>query len=422
MISTRPNQTRRRSLIAIARENRRGRWSVPLWKVLLAANGSLLVLVVLWSFFMKVEASITTVALSALLAIVYCTPITMIAHYGSGVVTRFSRSMSRSIRGALLVATWMVSGVIGSLLAYAAISLVAGNRPDYSAPLLQPMLIGNGVIAIGVGTFIVFFDLFNSRYRNRAELLSQQDLLTAELIAARNVQRSLMPAEDAKIMGFDINGTTEPAVEIGGDYYDYLSFADGTKGMLVADAAGKGVPAALVMAKFQGMTQALSIHVASPREFLTGLDDTLRIRLDRRSFITVGMLTVDLNDRCAFYRAGHNPLLLYRAASGAVETIRPPGLALGLTIGTGTHDIMQPATFTMDPGDVALLYSDGLNEATNPDGEQFTDQGACEALRRSAARGTSALEVRQDILAELAAFVGTAEAHDDITVVVVRRA
>jgi len=181
------------------------------------------------------------------------------------------------------------------------------------------------------------------------------------------------------------------------------------------------VPAALVMAKFQGMTQALSMQLASPNEFLPGLDDTLKIRLDRRSFITVGMLTIDLSDQCAFYRAGHNPLLLYRAATGTVESCRPPGRALGLTIGTVVTSTLQPAWLTMNRGDVALLYSDGLNEATNAAGEAFEDERVMETLREAATGNGSALEIRTAMLSALARFVGSAEPHDDITIVVVRK-
>src|SRR5690606_38187278 len=138
----------------------------------------------------------------------------------------------------------------------------------------------------------VLYEAVGPRIGRRMTLLEQENLLTAEFQAARSVQQSLLPDEEARIYGFDISGAMAPAVEIGGDYYDYVTFADGKRGIVVADAAGKGVPAALVMAKFQGMAQALSIHVPTPEEFFIGLNDTLRLRLDKRSFITVGMLTI----------------------------------------------------------------------------------------------------------------------------------
>jgi sigma-B regulation protein RsbU (phosphoserine phosphatase) len=259
------------------------------------------------------------------------------------------------------------------------------------------------------------------RRRERSALLSQGDLLTAEFQAARSVQQSLLPDEDVRLFGFDISGKTTPAVEIGGDYYDYLTFADGTKGILVADAAGKGIPAALVMAKFQGMAQALSIHIDKPEEFFVGLNDTLRIRLDRQSFITVGMLTIDFEDHISFFRAGHNPLFLYCASSGSVETLKPQGMALGLAHGSMLGRALQPCNFTMQPGDVALLYSDGLNEATNSDGEDYGDQRVAETLRSAACNCNSAAEIRTALLEDLRTFVGDAEPHDDVTVVVVKK-
>lgn len=420
MIKLRERENQRRSLLAREPKSGSGK-SYPLWKILLIANGTLVILIVIWSLFDYANATLSGIVTSALVAVVYCTPITLLARLGSGFVERKTDGMSRGIQGALLAAIWMVSGIIGSALAYSAITLASGGTLTMQSGLLTPMLIGNGVVAIGVGTFIFFFALINGRYRRQAEMLNQQDLLAAELLAARNVQWSLLPPEDILIAGFDISGGTEPAVEIGGDYYDYLSFADGTKGILIADAAGKGVPAALVMAKFQGMTQALSIHLTSPDEFLSVLDDTLKMRLDRRSFITVGMVTIDLDDRCSFYRAGNNPLLLYRAATGNVEISRPPGLALGLAIGTTVAHRQEPAPITMNSGDVALLYSDGLNEATASSGEPYGDERVADALREIAAGEPSAQAIRSALLECLAEFVGAAEPHDDITIVVIRK-
>lgn len=394
---------------------------MPLWKVLLVANGILLVILLLAWLIGAGEPPLNTFPIVALMAMAYCTPITILAYYGSEIVTRFAGGMSRAARGALLGLAWLISGMLGSLLTYVAIYYITDGRENYPDFLLTPMLVGNGVVAIGIGAFIFLFELMRGRLERRSAILGQQELLTAELLAARNVQRSLLPAEDATIPGFDISGITEPAVEVGGDYYDYLSFADGTKGILVADAAGKGVPAALVMAKFQGMAQALSMHESNPAMFLVGLNDTLRIRLDRHSFITVGMLTIDLDDRCAFYRAGHNPLLYYCGTTHHVSTCRPAGMALGLAVNPTMKISFEPEWLSMAPGDVALLYSDGLTEATNSDGEAFGEERVMDALRTSAMAGAGAAGIRRAIMNSMAEFVGDAEPHDDITVVIVKK-
>jgi len=397
------------------------RW--PFWKVLLVANGALLVIACIAMMLSGPVDLLEVLPQAVLMVAAYCTPITTVAYFSTGLMLRITRELPRSVRGALLVLTWLISGMAGSLITYAALYYVVLDNGKINPPstLVTPVLITNGVVAIGIGTFIFLVELMRGRYRERTAILGEQDLLTAELQAARNVQRSLLPSEDLVIAGFDISGTTEPAVEIGGDYYDYISFADGAKGILVADAAGKGVPAALVMAKFQGMAQALSIHVTSAEELFTGLNDTLQTRLDRRSFITVGMVTIDLDDQCRFYRAGHNPLLLYRGATGSVETSRPPGMALGLMHGLTRRAPAEPAPFIMEKGDYALLYSDGLTEATDREGVPFGEERVEEALCAAAREGLGARATQMEIVAKLAAFVGDTVPHDDVTVVVVRK-
>lgn len=394
---------------------------MPLWKVLLIANGLLLLLFVLVTGMSGGSFDGSEVIEIVLIAITYCTPIGLLAHYSTRLIERHGRALHGSVRNILLIAGWMISGMLGSLITYVLLHLITGGRLEYGTTLMLPIIFYNGIIAIAIGTCIVFFEKVQTRFKRRSELLDQQDLLTAEFQAARNVQGSLLPSSDPHLYGFDISGGSDPAVEIGGDYYDYLSFADGTKGIVVADAAGKGIPAALVMAKFQGMAQALSIHVSDPREFFVGLNDTLRIRLDRRSFITVGMLTIDFDDRCTFYRAGHNPLLLCRREANRVETLCPGGMALGLTHGSALGSSIEPACFTMEAGDIALLYSDGLTEAGDISGEMYGEERLEMSLQKAALEFNSAAEIRDAIVNDLAVFVGSAEPHDDVTLVVVKK-
>lgn len=409
---------RRRSLL---RPHRPAERRTPLWQSLAIAYGIVLGLALLAELLTGdgVPENFDRVAL---LTFTFTLPITVLAHYSSGFIGRIAgRFPSRTPHWILQALGWLLSGMIGSLAAFGLL-LVLDSTAFGLAPRITTVLIAiNGLAAICIGACILLWQLVRSHLARRNAMLGQQELLTAEFQAARNVQQSLLPAADLPLGGFEISGTTEPAVEIGGDYFDYLTFADGSKGIIVADAAGKGIPAALLMAKFQGMAQALSIHARTIAEFFIGLNDTLTVRLDRRSFITVALLTIDYDDRCAFYRAGHNPLLIYRAADRTVEVSRPSGIALGLAHGPIDRFPIEPATFTMAPGDVALLYSDGLTEATNAAGEDFGEERTEEILRAVGSRGLTAAAARGAILECLAAFVGHAEQHDDITVVVIRK-
>ena len=250
---------------------------------------------------------------------------------------------------------------------------------------------------------------------------SQQKLLTDEFQAAYQMQQSLLPEGEARLYGYDISAAMEPAVEVGGDYYDYLTFADGTKGILVADASGKGIPAALVMAKFQGMAGALASYISDPSEFFVGLNDTLRVRQARGRFITVGMVTIDFEDRCNFWRAGHNELIHYVAATDELVVRRPPGIALGMSHGGHVGDAMEPEQFTIEEGDTLLLYSDGLSEACGPDGTEFGESKLEETFHRLATAGIPAREVRDHLLKELRTFTDDEAGQDDVTIVVIRR-
>ncbi|MBS1913296.1 MAG: PP2C family protein-serine/threonine phosphatase [Bacteroidetes bacterium] len=416
MTATKAQPEQRRSLLRRSRPRAGEEKRMPMWKSLLIGNGIAIVFSIVAQ--LVVTGSLEHPLETIVIGMLFCTSIGSLAHISWWAVSRIQKGVVRTLT---LVLAWGASGILGSMFAFLALGLILGDRFVMPQSITDSIPVGNGLVAIGIGAAIFLFELIRSHYAQRSTLLREQNQLTAEFQAARNVQRSLLPADDLVLPGFDISGTTEPAVEIGGDYYDYVSLADGTKGILVADAAGKGVPAALLMAKFQGMAQALSIHVSSPLEFFTGLNDTLTIRLDRKSFITLGMITIDFDDRCAFYRAGHNPLLLYRSASDSVEVCRPRGMALGLTHGSLAGAAIEPAPFVMEPGDIALLYSDGLTEATDPSGEPFGDERTIETLRIAASMRLTALQTRASIMQRLSDFVGTAEPHDDITLVVIRR-
>lgn len=415
----RRKQPHRRSLLRPASESGR---RLSYWRTLLIADGGIAIGITLITLLKQGPEFFSRSYLLAVgISLMYSTFITSFAFLTTTLVRQSGMRPGPTARIGMLAIGWLLSGTVGSLAAYGLVYLLTGGGISYPTSWIMPMLLSNGILTIGIGTFLLVYEGTRRRMKERTALLDQGELLTAEFRAARAVQERLLPSEPPRMFGYDIDGVTEPAVEIGGDYFDYLTFADGVKGFLVADAAGKGIPAALVMAKFQGMAQALSIHVADPREFFVGLNDTLRVRLDRRSFITVGMLTIDFNDRCAFYRAGHNPMFLYRAATGTVETLRPDGPALGLSHGNFLYETLKADYFSMAPADIALLYSDGLVEASNIDGEFFGDDRLAEAFARSAAVGTTARSIRNGIVSSLRAFVRNAEPADDVTIVIVRR-
>jgi len=244
--------------------------------------------------------------------------------------------------------------------------------------------------------------------------------LDEELQIARRIQRSLLPNAVPQIPGLCIADLCEPAMEVGGDYYDFFPLGPRQLGVLVADVSGKGTSAALYMAELKGLMLALSRTHRSPRALLVELNDLLADHLDNRSFITMTYAVIDLDAAtltCA--RAGHTPMLVCR--EGRSEIVVPDGMVLGLRLpGAGKRfgEILKEHTRPLRPGDVIVLYTDGITEAMNMEGDLFGD--AALSLVVAAHCDLDSAGVRERILRDVRAFVGEAKPHDDMTMVVLK--
>jgi phosphoserine phosphatase RsbU/P len=224
--------------------------------------------------------------------------------------------------------------------------------------------------------------------------------------------------------GVALTGHCEPAREVGGDYYDFLPIDDHRLGVLIADVSGKGASAALYMAQLKGVALSLSRQFLSPRGLLVEANRILSRHLDSRSFITMTYAVVDLEARtltCA--RAGHCPLIYLpgpAAPSREVQVLTPDGLVLGLQIDDGTlfERLLVEVTLPLGPGDLFLLFTDGLTEAMNPAGDCF-GEGRLGALVQEHAH-LAPEELRERILREIASFVGSTAQQDDMTMLLLK--
>jgi serine phosphatase RsbU (regulator of sigma subunit) len=269
---------------------------------------------------------------------------------------------------------------------------------------------------------------FNSMTSSIEDLLQQKaekERLEQELRIARSIQMSLLPQGPLSIPGISVTAHCEPAREVGGDYYDFLPINEHTLGILVADVSGKGTSAALYMAELKGIVLSLSQRHISPRELLIEADRIISRHLDSRSFITVTYIVIDLATGLLRYaRAGHCPLIHVPgpyASSRAPRLITPDGLVLGLQLDGGRQTftrLLEEVTLPLGPGDLFLLYTDGISEAMNPQGECFGDARLADLVGAHADLGAD--ELRERILREITTFAGTAPQHDDMTMALVR--
>jgi serine phosphatase RsbU (regulator of sigma subunit) len=237
-----------------------------------------------------------------------------------------------------------------------------------------------------------------------------------ELRLARSIQRASLPEEVPQLEGWQISPYYRPAREVGGDFYDFHLLSEGRVGLVVGDATGKGVPAALVMSTTCGMLQAVSrtLDSSSPGEVLEQVNETLFSRIPANMFVTCFYAILEPQSGTLSYaNAGHD-LPYLRRGDGDCNELRARGMPLGLMPGMGYEE----KEIVLDAGAAALFYSDGLVEAHDPKGEMF----GFPRLRALMAKHGSERSLGNLLLEELYSFVGEGwEQEDDITLLTLER-
>jgi phosphoserine phosphatase RsbU/P len=270
---------------------------------------------------------------------------------------------------------------------------------------------------------------FNSMTASIEDLLRQareKKRLEEELRIAHEIQMSLLPQGPLLMEGLSVTALCVPAREVGGDYYDFLPLGDQRVGVLIADVSGKGTSAALYMAELKGLVLSLSEIHTSPRALLIAANRIIAHHLDARSFITMTYAVVDLRARTMTYaRAGHTPLIYVpgNCAKGAprqAQILVPDGMVVGLKLDNGEmfarHLVEE--TIALQPGDLYLLFTDGISEAMNTRDDLFGETRLGQLVETHAHLPSE--ELRERMLREIAAFVGDAPQHDDMTMILLK--
>jgi serine phosphatase RsbU (regulator of sigma subunit) len=235
-----------------------------------------------------------------------------------------------------------------------------------------------------------------------------------ELSMARRIQQASLPKEVPTLEGWQITPYYQPAREVGGDFYDFHILSKGRLGLVVGDATGKGVPAALVMSTTCGMLRLAAQNYSSPAEMLQRVNEALFPYIPANMFVTCFYAILDPKSGSLTYaNAGHDLPYLYRNG-GDAEELRARGMPLGLMPGMSYE---QKETM-LHTGEATLLYSDGLVEAHDPEGEMF----GFPRLRALLAEHTEESSLLDILMKELYSFTGEGwEQEDDITLLTLRR-
>jgi serine phosphatase RsbU (regulator of sigma subunit) len=250
-----------------------------------------------------------------------------------------------------------------------------------------------------------------------ALLLDQQiekKRIEEQLAVAAQIQRRLLPQVNPEIPNYQIFGMNQSCYEIGGDYYDFIPKEDGKLAVIIADVAGKGVGAALLMAAFQASLRTLTRTEKDPAAMISKLNQVMRENSPPNKYITAFYGELDqATNKFVYVNAGHNPPILSKENESTILPVCGP--VIGIIPGAS----YKSKEIQMDPTDVLFLCTDGITEAQNPDGEEFGEDGVVEFLRIYRHAGVE--DLAHMLENRIREFTHGASAIDDATIIVVKR-
>lgn len=306
--------------------------------------------------------------------------------------------------------------------------LAFGDRELNSFWIRQPLLLRRVIQTLTGRLRQADLQIIEDLQRKNAELaraygelkeaqaaLVEKERMQRELELARQVQQSILPRVFPQVPGYSFAAQSHPAREVGGDYYDCFALPRGRVGLVVADVSDKGMPAALYMALARSLLRAEARRNPSPRRVLMTTHSLLLEMGEPSMFLTAFYGVLDPSSRVLTYaRAGHDCPLLFSRSRQVCQELTGAGMLLGLI----EHISLDEVTVPVAPGDVLVLYTDGITEANSPEGEFFGLDRLREAV--SSASSASADEICRLIFERVGRFQQAAPQHDDMAVLVAR--
>jgi HAMP domain-containing protein len=259
-----------------------------------------------------------------------------------------------------------------------------------------------------------FNDMADNLEKTRDRELSAQRM-EEELRLAGIIQDRLLPSGPPVLEKLELAGMSLPAREVGGDYYDYLLLDDGRLGLAVADVSGKGTPAALLMSAFRAALRSQDLGTLGPGEVMARINRFIHESVDPGKFITAFLALLDpATGEIRYANAGHDAPLVV-GSDGKVTELTGGGLILGML----PQFVYDEAAAVLDRGALLAIFTDGVTEAQDPEGEFYGPERLAEVLQQLRAR--SCADILHGLTEEIAAFAGDGPQSDDITVILARR-
>ncbi|WP_296620060.1 SpoIIE family protein phosphatase [Marivirga sp.] len=309
------------------------------------------------------------------------------------------------------------------------------NDPDYGSVLVMPLVIQDRQI----GLLVVLKDVsdgFNkeminiiSSFVNQAcisienfELLTEvlkNERYREELKIASRVQKSLLPHSLISDKEFEMHAFYESADEVGGDYYDFFKTAEHKTAVIIGDVSGKGTSASFNMSQMKGVFHSLVQFDLDSKAFFTRANHALGHCLEKTSFITAAYYIINSQDKSiSFSRAGHCPGLYFNKKEGKAEYFHNKGMGLGIVRNDSFKKFIDISKINYNSGDILFLYTDGIIEASNQEGEEFGYDRLSSYLEQNSEKKSE--EIQDGLIKYLYDFIGTENLEDDYTALIIR--
>jgi len=271
-----------------------------------------------------------------------------------------------------------------------------------------------------VGLLAMAFNRMTNNLRNARDKERDRERLESELNTAKAIHAKLMPEKLPQLPGIDIFTAYNCAKEVGGDYYDFIPVGDTEHlALCVADVSGKGIPGSMVMGTTRTILRMMAVNNLSAADVLSKTNFHVARDIKRGMFVTCVYVILNVRTReMTVASAGHNPMLIWRQKTNQIEKVRPNGIALGFDKGPVFNRTVRELKVQLFPGDRVVMYTDGVVEAMNDKREEWSDEALDAFTIKNAALPSK--EYVRLLVKELDDHKGSAEQHDDITIMTFR--
>lgn len=271
-----------------------------------------------------------------------------------------------------------------------------------------------------VGLLAMAFNRMTTNLRNARDKERDRERLESELNTAKAIHAKLMPEKLPQLPGIDIFTAYNCAKEVGGDYYDFIPVGDTEHlALCVADVSGKGIPGSMVMGTTRTILRMMAVNNLSAADVLSKTNFHVARDIKRGMFVTCVYVILNVRTReMTVASAGHNPMLIWRQKTNQIEKVRPNGIALGFDKGPVFNRTVREQKVQLFPGDRVVMYTDGVVEAMNDKREEWSDEALDAFTIKNAALPSK--EYVRLLVKELDDHKGSAEQHDDITIMTFR--